>query len=240
MGMLRAIRKCFSPAAARQHAAGELRPIPNLAGTVARWGFLAFLMFAFLPISTHLAAQGRGRQVAAWGQRGPRGYGGQRMGGPGARRPEHLPQWFRQHQNLSLPAQQQALRNEPGFNRLPPLEQQRLFNRLQQLNAMPQARRERTLQRMEALEKLSPEQRQQVRNTMQQITQMPDDRRLMMHKAFRDLTQLPPEQRQAILNSPQFKSQFSDHEREMLNTLMSVQPYDPPRQSGADIQNGGK
>ncbi len=132
------------------------------------------------------------------------------------------------------------MRNEPGFNRLSPATQQRLFNRLQQLDAMPPAQRARTLERVEALERLSPEQRQQVRNVMQQVGQMPVTRQRMVRKAIRDLSQLPPEQRHAILNSQQFKDQFSGQERQMLGTLMLAQPYVPLQRPGDGVEYGGK
>jgi hypothetical protein len=172
-------------------------------------------------------------RAGGWMQpRTSRGYGRiAQFGGHGAVRQqqhqEHLPQWFRQHQYLSPRDQERALRNEPGFERLPPQEQQRLYNRLRQLNAMPPARRERTLERMEAFERLSPEQRQNVRSTMQRVTQMPLDRQRMMQRAFQSLTHVPPQDRLTIINSARFKSEFSYQEREMLNTLMSVQPYAP-------------
>lgn len=150
----------------------------------------------------------------------------------------HLGQWLRQHRNMSPQDQERALRNEPGFSRLPLPQQQRLLNRLRQLNAMPPQQRERTLQRMEALEKLSPQQREQVHSVMQEVGNLPQQRQRMMHKAFRDLSQLPPEQREAVLDSPQFRGQFSDREREMLGTLMSVQPYVPAQRPG--VEYGGK
>lgn len=148
---------------------------------------------------------------------------------------QHLPEWFRQHQNLPPQAQERALRSEPGFERLPPQKQQRLFRRLRQLDAMAPRRRERTLERMEALEKLSPEQRQQVRKAMQQVTQMPEQRRQMMHRAFRDLSQVPPAQRQAMLNSVEFKQRFSGQERQLLGTLIVIQPYIPEQPSAAPV-----
>lgn len=182
----------------------------------------------------------------SWGNNGWNNRGGQNFGGQGGggfqqqRHPEHLPQWYRQHQNLSPQDQQRALHNEPGFNRLPLQEQQRLTNRLQQLNSMPPERRQRILQRNEALERLSPEQRQQVRSTMQQVSQMPDDRRRMMRRAFRDIAQLPPGQRQTILDSPQLKTQFSDQERQMLGTMMIVEPYNPEPPPGQGMEYGGR
>lgn len=147
--------------------------------------------------------------------------------GPQQQAREHLPEWFRQHENLSLPEQARALQSEPGFARLPFRKQQRLLRRLEQLDAMPPRRRERTLERMEALEKLSPEQRFQVRSVMQQVTQMPEQKRRRLRKAFRNLTQLSPSQRQTVLNSPGFQAEFSASERQMLGTLLSVQPYHP-------------
>ena len=142
---------------------------------------------------------------------------------------QHLGPWLSQHQNMSLGAQERALRNEPGFNRLPPATQQRLFNRLQQLNALPPAQRARTLDRLETWERLSPGQRQQVRNGIQQVNRMPFARQQMMRRAVRDLSEFPPDQRQSILNSPQFRHQFSDDERQVLGTLMLAQPYTPLR-----------
>lgn len=176
-----------------------------------------------------------------WNNSGGQRYGGGYQGQPNT---QHLPQWYRQHQNLSPQDQQRALHAEPGFNRLPPQEQQRLSNRLQQLNSMPPERRQRILQRNEALERLSPEQRQQVRSTMQQVSQMPEDRRRMMRRAFHDIAQLPPGQRQAILDSPQFRTQFSDQERQMLSTMMIVEPYNPEHNpeppSGQGMEYGGR
>jgi hypothetical protein len=184
----------------------------------------------------------------AWAQPFPQrgGYGYSRVGfigqrdvrGPG--RTQHLPQWFQQHQNLPPQAQQRALRNEPGFRRLPPAEQQRLSNRLRQLDAMPPAQRQRTLQRVEAWERLSPMQRQQVRTAVQQVGRLPYPRQQALHQEFRDLCRMPPGQRQAVFNSAQFRNQFSNNERHMLKTLMSFQPYTPPRRAGNAMGYSGR
>ncbi|MGC1784645.1 MAG: DUF3106 domain-containing protein [Acidobacteriaceae bacterium] len=160
--------------------------------------------------------------------------------GRGQQRTQHLPQWFQQHQNLPPQAQQRALRNEPGFRRLPPAEQQRLSNRLRQLDAMPPAQRQRVLQHVEAWERLSPTQRRQVRTAVQQVSRLPYPRQEALHQEFRDLCRMPPEQRQSVFNSPQFRNQFSDNERHMLKTLMSIQPYTPPRRPGGAMGYDGR
>lgn len=175
---------------------------------------------------------------------GPNAASGSSLGGekgsahsqPSSR--PHLAQWLNEHRDMPLNEQERALRNEPGFGRLPVARQQRLLKRLQQLNAMPRQQRARTLQRMEALEKLSPQQREQLRQVVREVGGMPQPRQRMMHKAFHDLSQLPPEQRDAVLDSPQFKSQFSDRERQILGTLMSVQPYQPAQ--APNVEYGGK
>lgn len=141
---------------------------------------------------------------------------------------EHLPQWIREHESLPLAEQERALRAEPGFDHLSEQRQQRLFQRLQQLDAMPPAQRERTLRWMEAMQRLSPDQRRQVRHTMRDIRNLPPDQRQKMHEAYHRLRQIPPDQRQAALNSQKFKSELSERERQMLETLMRVHPDTSP------------
>ncbi len=152
----------------------------------------------------------------------------------------HLGQWIRNHQDLTPEQQIQALRAEPGFNRLPPQVQLRLQNRLNQLNAMPPSQRERTLQHMEALEKLSPVQRQQMVQTMEQFSELPQDRRRRIREAYRFLREFPVEQRQQILTSSAFQSQYSDSERQILSNLIRLEPYTPPVTPGSPAEGSGK
>lgn len=188
-------------------------------------GLVIFLAVSIAELPLH--AFQRGRSGAGYGRGSGIGQPYRGMPGSASASREHLPDWFRQHENLPLAEQQRALRTEPGFSRLPPAEQQRLYQRLQQLDAMPPAQRERTLARMEALERMSPEQRQRVRMAMQQVTAMPPDRQRMLRKAFRDLSQLSPAERKSMLNSPEFQQQFSNQERQTLGTLLTMQPYQP-------------
>jgi hypothetical protein len=154
-------------------------------------------------------------------------------GQPFARPQPHLGQWFREHQNMTPAQQMQALRQEPGFDRLPPQMQARLEKRLYQLNAMPPAQRERTLQYMEAIEHMSPEQRQQLAQAMQRVNEFPFNRQMQMRRAFRSLRELPKDQRLQALNSPPLLYQFSEPERRILGQLLSVAPYLPPAAANA-------
>lgn len=131
------------------------------------------------------------------------------------------------HKALSLPDQQRALQNEPGFRELPPQVQQREINQLARLYNMNPQQRDRTLQRNEILEHMSAPQVQQYRGAVQSFATMPPDRRRLMARAILDLREMPPEERDQVINSPRFGSQFSDGERSTIRTLLTVEPYPP-------------
>jgi hypothetical protein len=144
-----------------------------------------------------------------------------------AQNQDHLQQWMENHKNLSLPDQQRALQNEPGFRELPPETQQRELNQLQRLYNMPQPQRDRTLERNEILEHMSAPQAQQYRGAVQTFAAMPPDRRRVMARAILDLREMPPDQREQVIGSQRFGAQFSDGERSTIRTLLSVEPYPP-------------
>ena len=146
---------------------------------------------------------------------------------PGPRNQEHLAEWMNRHRDMSLPQQQRALENEPGFKEYPAQTQQRMRDRLSQLNNMPNNQRTRILERNEAMEHLAPNQRQQVRGAMLQLGALPEDRRKAVARVFRDLRAMPESQRQQYLNSPAYRGQFSEQERGTVGNLMAVEPYLP-------------
>jgi hypothetical protein len=162
----------------------------------------------------------------------PPGYA-PRPGAPYASAPyansrgQHLGNWLQSHQGESFVGQENALRREPGFNRLPQQQQQRLVDRLHQLDTMPPQQRQRTLGRVENMERLSPERRQAVRGSAQELSNMDPARKQQVRGAFRTLRDIPPGQRQQVLNSPAYRSMYSEHERQVLSNLLSVEPYTP-------------
>jgi hypothetical protein len=141
--------------------------------------------------------------------------------------PPHLGAWLQRHSNMSPADQTKALQNEPGFNQLPQQTQRQLVNRLRQIDNMPPAQRQLTVDRIEALEHLTPQMRDQVRASSDAMRTLPADRQRMVKKAFRDLSKDPPEQRTNIMASPQFQGQFTPQERGILSNLLSVEPYEP-------------
>jgi len=144
-----------------------------------------------------------------------------------AQNQEHMQQWMDHHSNLSLPEQQRALQNNPGFRELPRQLQQYELNELARLYNMDPQQRSRMLDRNEALERLSLPQRQQYRDSVQQLNAVPLPRRRVIVRAILDLREMPPDQRQQAINSPAFRAQFSDPERSMLSTILTVEPYTP-------------
>jgi hypothetical protein len=140
---------------------------------------------------------------------------------------QHLGGWLQSHQGQSFSSQANSLRQEPGFSNLPQQQQQRLIDRLHQLNSMPPEQRQRTLGRVENMERLSPDRRQAVRNSAQELSAMDSGRKQQVRGAFRALRDMPPAERQRMLDSPEFRSQYNDHERQVLSNLLSVEPYQP-------------
>jgi len=182
----------------------------------------ALLLLGGVPLASAQPLFGR---RAGFGQHRPQGA--LRPGHGPNRNREHLAQWMQQHSNMSLADQQRALEKEPGFRGLPPQTQQRMRNRLVQLNNMPPERRRSLLARIEDMERLSPPQRQQVRSAMHQLGQLPPDRRRMVARAFRNLRDMPPSQQQALLHSENFRGRFSPEEQSTLSNLLSVGPLLP-------------
>ncbi len=121
--------------------------------------------------------------------------------------------------------QERALAKEPGFNGLTPETQQKLTERLRQLNRMSALQRQRTLDRIEAMEHLDPQRRQEVRNSVQEFRTLPVERQRLLRKTFRELRVFPPAQREVLQQSGEFQGQFSGRERTVLHNLLAIEPY---------------
>lgn len=131
-------------------------------------------------------------------------------------------EWLRQHRGQPVEQQQKELKNDPGFQKLPPERQQKLQDRLRQFNSMPPQQQQRVLNRMEQFDRLTPQQRDEARSLQQQMKNVPEDRRQAMRTAMRNLRQMPPDQRQQVMNSNQFKSRFSDSERDTMQRVLAL------------------
>ncbi len=152
------------------------------------------------------------------------GYPGSPLAPPG-----HLQSWLNEHRSVPVQKQEQQLRGDPSFRRLPPGEQQRLVQQLHNVNQMPDQVRERRLARAELMERLSPQDRMHVNRSAREWTTLPGDRQSVMKNAFRDLRSVPPDQRSIVLNSARYQGQFSPQERGILSDMLRVEPYEAPK-----------
>ncbi|HYF35831.1 MAG TPA: DUF3106 domain-containing protein, partial [Prosthecobacter sp.] len=89
---------------------------------------------------------------------------------------------------------------------------------------LPNDKRERMLERMDAFQHLAPEQRDQLRGYYARMRQMPDDRRRRINDAFYRLRDLSPSQRERALNSERFRRDYNDEEREIVRGLLNLFP----------------
>lgn len=150
----------------------------------------------------------------------------------GLPRGEHLAEWMNQHRDLTPQQQQEALDREPGFRELPQGTQQRMRDRLAQLDAMGPEQRQRLLARNEALEQLSPDQRAEFRGAMSQLGNLPLEQRRPVAQTFRALRELPPEQRISAFATGRYGPPLSDSQRAVLFNLLRVEPLMPPPATG--------
>lgn len=158
------------------------------------------------------------------------GVNGSRPNSNGARQPyggPHLQDWLNRNQNVPLQEQEKQLRNDPSFKRLPKADQQRLTQRLRQMDSMPEQQRDRRLARNEMLERLSPEQRMSINRSGREWSALPADRQMQMRRAFQDLRGVPIDQRQTVLNSSRYQNMFTPEERGILSDFLKVEPYQP-------------
>ncbi len=194
----------------------------HILGVLALAAMLAMPALAqdmVLPPRTFRPFQGR---PPDW--RGPGGPPGER----GQRRGPHIGQWLKKNQNLTAAQQEQKLRDDPEFQKLPPQQQQHLVERLHEFNSLPPQQRQRMLTRMDAFEHLTPDQQQQARQIFGQIRQLPDDRRQQFRRGIRQLADAPPEQRQAMLDSNDFRNNYTDNERDLMRQVVHLNIL-PPR-----------
>jgi hypothetical protein len=144
--------------------------------------------------------------------------------GPGA----HAGDWLRKYQDLPADQQEQALTNDPEFQKLPLERQNRLREVLRKFNSKTPEERQRMLERMQTFEHLTPEQQERARALFARFRNLPEARRQMVKRALRNLREMDPQQRSQVLGSEKFRSMFSDDEMEVLKGMSELAPPPAP------------
>lgn len=150
----------------------------------------------------------------------------------------HSGDWLRRYKDLPPEEQERALQNDPAFRRLPPMQQQRLRQRLQHFSDLPPEEQLRVLNRMETWEHLTREQKQQARQIFIQMRELPPARRFLVRQAVRELRAMPPDQREREIDSNQYRNRFTDQEREMIRGISRL-PLAPPEGPPPGPAEGG-
>jgi hypothetical protein len=141
----------------------------------------------------------------------------------------HLGDWLNQHRNLPVQEQERLLRNDPGFRRLTPADQEQVVRQLHQVNQLSEEQRQRRVARNEMIEHLSPQERMRINISARHWMELPPERQELMKQAWRDLRTVPLSQRSTVLNSDRYKGVFSPEERGILTDMLRVEPYQPAR-----------
>lgn len=145
----------------------------------------------------------------------PPGIG--KIAGPRQNLIEHL-------MSLSPQEQQNFMRQDPRFLRLPPWQKQVIQQRLDAFNHLPPARREALRERYELFRQLSPERQDRARSLYRQWSEQPPERRLELRKELRRLRESTPEERKVRMESEAFQKRFSGEERDLLKGLAELLP----------------
>jgi hypothetical protein len=108
------------------------------------------------------------------------------------------------------------------LERLPPAQQERLRQRLEQFDKLPPQQKALRLELANRYFALPPEKQAAFAQQVQAFNSLDRDRHRAVQQELRTLWQLNEQQRQERLNSDEFKTRFSPAELQMLNDLSSA------------------
>jgi hypothetical protein len=115
-------------------------------------------------------------------------------------------------------------RREQMLERLPPQQQVRLRQALENFDRLPPAERNRQLGILNMYANLPPKKQAALTKQIQLFNQLPDDRITVVRPELLKLHRLPESERSDRIASEEFKSKFTPAERQM---LVEISPYFP-------------
>jgi hypothetical protein len=129
--------------------------------------------------------------------------------------------------NPGLP--QQLLRMTPeererAIEQLPANRQAEIRQRLERLDQLPQAEKDRIIRQAQIMAAMPPAQRRTVNQGLNALNHLPDNRIAPMRRELVTLVNLPPEQRAERIASPNFKQTYSPEEQQILSDLSNNLP----------------
>src|ERR1017187_77354 len=115
-------------------------------------------------------------------------------------------------------------RREQMLERLPPQQQARLRQALENFDRLPPAERSRQFGILNMYANLPPDRQATLTRQIQLFNQLPDDRIAAMRPELLKLHRMPESERSERIASEEFKSKFTPAERQM---LAEISPYFP-------------
>jgi hypothetical protein len=115
-------------------------------------------------------------------------------------------------------------RREQMLERLPPQQQVRLRQALENFDKLPPAERSRQLGILNMYANLPPERQVALTRQIQLFNHLPDDRIAVVRPELVKLHRMPESERSARMASEEFKSKFAPAEQQM---LAEISPYFP-------------
>jgi hypothetical protein len=138
-----------------------------------------------------------------------------KTGGAAVTRPNPVNQFERL---IAMPPE----KRDQVLERLPPAQQERLRQRLDQFDKLPPQQKAERLQLANRYFALPPEKQAAFAQQVQAYHGLERDRHRAVQQELRTLWQLPEAQREARLNSDDVKTRFSPAELQMLSDLSSA------------------
>ena len=129
-------------------------------------------------------------------------------------------------QLLAMPPEER----EALLERLPPMRQARLRERLRMFDQLPPEERERRLRQLEALGSLPPPMQAVLRRHIQEFNLLPPRRRFAVRREIMRLRRMPEPERRARSASDEFLNAYSTEERAMIADLTDHFPFPESRQ----------
>lgn len=115
-------------------------------------------------------------------------------------------------------------RREQMLERLPPQQQVRLRQALENFDKLPPAERNRQLGILNMYANLPPDKQATLTRQIQLFNQLPDDRIAVVRPELLKLHRMPESERNDRMASEDFKSRFTPAEQQM---LVEISPYFP-------------
>ena len=127
-------------------------------------------------------------------------------------------------QNLEKLLKMTPEQRNKALSALPPARRQQVLNKLEQYQKIPPRQRARELDQLQRLQSLPPPKRAQVRASLRKFQEIPEPRHKLIKKQIDQFNGLSDADRRGVMNSEEFRNKFTPAEQEMIKDISLVTP----------------